>query len=139
MSLLNLFRRRSAGRVRRPRLSFEALESRETPTDFLSGGGGAINLAPVIDEFDATETLAGYYTFFGHVTDENPEGMVIYFGGGTSTMPGQSVTVNADGSFFFSIQLQTNGSDAGSVEAWTIDNQGVVSQIASVEISPANA
>ena len=77
-----------------------------------------------------TASLAGYYTFFGHVTDEHPEGMVIFFGGGTSSMPGQSVAVNADGSFFFSIQLQTNGSDAGSVEAWTIDDQGVVSQIA---------
>ena len=90
----------------------------------------------MITEFYACETMPGMYLFYGQVSDETPEGMVVTFGGGVPTVAGQTATVDADGWFYLAVQLNPNGSDIGMVTAETKDEICQYSNVASIEVVP---
>jgi hypothetical protein len=128
MFSFNLFSRpRRSVPVRSSRLCVERLEFRDTP-----------NAVPVITDFDASETMAGLYMFSGQVVDENPANLTIYFGGSPVSMPGQTTVTESDGWFSFVIQLHTDGSDAGTVTAYTVDDAGQQSNLVMVDVAPTN-
>ncbi len=74
--------------------------------------------APQITNFVAIEEPNGYYEFTGTVTGTpNPEGMTITLDG-LSSIQGQTITVNSNGTFSDSFNM--NG-QAGNVGATTMD------------------
>jgi hypothetical protein len=123
----NLFSRGSRpGTGPRTHLAVESLEARANPT----------NAAPVITEFCAVETMPGMYVFYGQVSDETPEGMLVTFGGGLASVAGQTATVDADGWFYLAVQLSPDGTDTGMVSVVTQDEINQSSNVAAVEIVP---
>jgi hypothetical protein len=82
------------------------------------------NAAPVIEGFSVYRGQVGFWHFVGTVVDEDPEGLVVQFGG---LLQGESVVVKADGSFHFVILLQPG--QAGRVWAQTVDQHGLESNI----------
>jgi hypothetical protein len=80
------------------------------------------NVAPVINDFVYAHAGADAYTFQGTVIDENPDGMVITFGG---ILAGETALVQADGSFSIT-RIITPGT-VGDVTAITTDDGGLVS------------
>ncbi len=93
------------------------------------------NAAPQIINFTATNLGNGQYLFTGQVVDESPGGLTITFGG-VPTMVGLTTTTASDGTFSKMVQLQTNGSDDGTVTASTIDIWGSGSNVALVNVTP---
>jgi hypothetical protein len=74
-----------------------------------------LNNPPVIVDFVGVESASGW-TFTGQVIDENPEGLVITFGG---LLDGHQTTVGgADGHFGYTVQVQRSG----TVTAHTVDD-----------------
>lgn len=94
------------------------------------------NAAPKIVDFAAVSLGNNVYSFRGKVIDENPGGLTITFGGGTSTMNGLTITTESDGTFLVTKTLLTNGNDTGSVTVSTVDIWGVASNTATVFVSP---
>lgn len=149
--MLGLFRRASARRVEpalRTSLRLEALEWRDQPSVtplgtpapggmvLMRGHAGLPNAAPVIEDFAAEQIVNGLFHITGKVVDENPDGLVVTFGGGTSAN-GQTVTATADGTFSFIFQFGVNGFDSGFLTAKTTDRQGLTSANVQVFIDPA--
>jgi hypothetical protein len=89
---------------------------------------------PVITNFAATEGSGQLFTFSGTVTDQNPGGLTITFGG-IPSLSGQTATVNSNGSFSLTIQLNSNGSDNGLALAQTTDWWGLQSNLASTYVN----
>jgi hypothetical protein len=81
---------------------------------------------PTIMGFTCLQETGRVWTFYGWVSDEDPEGLTVSFGG-IPSLEGQSTTVRADGSFSFTIELQP-GED-GTVTAQTFDWFGQYSEI----------
>jgi hypothetical protein len=88
---------------------------------------------PVIGGFTATEGANHVFTFSGAVTDQTPAGLTVSFGG-IPSLASQSTTVNADGSFSLTLQLQCDGSDNGTAWAQTTDWWGLQSNVATVSV-----
>lgn len=81
------------------------------------------NSPPSIVDFGGTLGLLGW-TFEGQVIDEDPEGLVVTFGG---LLDGHQVTVNdADGYFYYTVEI--NGT--GAVTAYTVDDEQQGSNVA---------
>ena len=164
--MLKLFRRtRPAARpaARRPRLGFDALESRDCPTawdvplppgvaaaDLPPGSGPALlsgppatsaavkvdgNAAPRIVNFDVQAVGGGVYVFTGQVQDEFPGGLVVVFDG-IPTLEGAEVVTDANGEFTLTVVLQTDGTDAGDVSVGTTDDIGQPSNRPVVTVNP---
>jgi hypothetical protein len=91
--------------------------------------------APVIQNFSVSELPNGWYEFTGQVTDESPQGLTVYFGGEPISLEGHSVTVAADGTFSFAIQLNGTSSDDGVATAVTTDWWGLQSNVAVCNVS----
>lgn len=90
---------------------------------------------PNIDQFSATMQSGDIWTFSGHVTDPNPNGLVIQFGGLSSlTNPNATATVNASGYFSYTVQLNGTSSDNGTAWAETTDGYGQQSNTAMFEV-----
>lgn len=152
MRSLFLGARRKSGLGNYARLTLERLADRAAPSDLLHDSSDAlfllaptpdppliappINQPPQITSFTATETTPGLYRFAGTVADESPEGMVITLTGPQDAVDGQTTTVHADGSFSIILQLRTDGTDAGTVQARTVDSGGLPSNVASVDVIP---
>jgi hypothetical protein len=93
-------------------------------------GSGQPLLPPIIIEFDA-ECQNGVWLFSGHVLDDKDvTGLTIHFGG---VLAGQTATVNDEGSFELIITLDPGTS--GFATAYTIDRDGLKSEIASVRVN----
>jgi hypothetical protein len=90
--------------------------------------------APVISNFTAVEGNNLSFTFSGTVTDQTPAGLTVNFGG-IPSLAGQSTTVNADGSFSLTVQLQGNGLDNGTAWAQTTDWWGLQSNLATFSVN----
>jgi hypothetical protein len=150
-----LFRRvRPAVRpsAHRPPLGFDVLESRDCPSawdvplaSWYQSGPlhaqppgtevGITNAAPQIVGFTATPLGGGVYCFTGQVVDEFPGGLTVVFAG-VPTLDGVEVVTGADGTFTLTIQLQTDGTDAGDVSVSTVDNIGQPSNQPVVPVNP---
>jgi large repetitive protein len=83
--------------------------------------------APVIQNFTAVNEALNIWIFTGNVVDESAAGLTITFGG-CAALNGQTTTVQADGSFSFTIQLPA-GTDC-TVTAITTDWWGLMSNTA---------
>ena len=84
--------------------------------------------APQITDTSCSEGVNGWWTFTGRVIDESAANLVIRFAGLTS-VANQTVTVEADGTFCFIVQLQPG--EEGTVTAVTTDWWGIQSNTAS--------
>jgi hypothetical protein len=93
------------------------------------------NAAPVIIDFEAEQIGNGLFLISGQVVDQNPGGLVVTFGGGTSAS-GTTVTTTPDGTFSCTIQLEVDGTGAGTLTATTVDAQGLVSAEVQVFLNP---
>jgi hypothetical protein len=94
-----------------------------------------VNQPPAIVDFDAERVGNGAFLITGRVIDENPDGMVVTLGGGTSAA-GITVTCDEDGYFSVIVQLRTDGTDAGFITATTIDDHNQVSEEVEVYVNP---
>jgi hypothetical protein len=91
--------------------------------------------APVIDDFGVSEIAHGWLKFEGHVTAANSEGLTVYFSG-IPALTDMTATTDENGDFVLVVQVQTNGTDSGTVSVQTVDANGVWSNIAMVPVSP---
>jgi hypothetical protein len=111
-------------------LEASALGTVEATT--IDGGGLWSNTAtaevvsdpPMITDMTRTQSNGNVFTFSGRVIDESAAGMTIHFAGLVS-VEGRTVTVEADGTFCFVVQLQPN--EEGTVTAVTYDWWGQIS------------
>jgi hypothetical protein len=99
------------------------------------GDRGPTNQPPQIVDFAVVRLDTGRYQFTGRVIDEAPGGLAVTFGG-VPTAVGQTTTTNADGTFSLTLQMQTDGSDMGTVTAVTQDVVGLWSNTAGVWVDP---
>lgn len=126
-------------------LRLEALEWRDCPSDYLGGDSQPdpysapavmAPAAPRIVNYTAEEVANGLFIITGQVTDANPGGLTITFGGDLPSGQGLTTTTNADGTFSVVIQTKIDGTEAGFLTAQTTNAQGVTSNEAVVFINP---
>jgi hypothetical protein len=91
--------------------------------------------APVISNFVAREVSFGWYEFEGYVTADNNVGMTVYFAG-VPAVTDETAHTDVNGYFCLLVQVHTDGSDAGTVTAQTVDSHGNWSNVAMTVISP---
>lgn len=143
---------------RRTRLFAERLEFRDGPAGLSAGlspiggdptygttagyvapppaGDPAVNAAPKIVDFTATETSTpGRFRLSGRVLDENPAGLTVTFGG-VPSVRGHTTTAQSNGAFVAYVTLKRDGSDAGTITASTRDAQGLLSNVAEADVNP---
>jgi hypothetical protein len=90
--------------------------------------------APQIVNFGGVEVQQGWYYFTGQVQGGTVGGLTISFAG-VPSLAGQTAVTNADGTFSLLVQVQTDGSDYGTVTAQTsVDGQA--SNLAWYDINP---
>lgn len=112
-----------------------SLSASTTPTDPVLAAPAPAPMAPVIDSFAAQEVNYGWYQFTGHVTDDQPGGLTVTFGG-VPSLEGKTTVTASDGSFSLLVQVKTDGSDTGTVTAQTVDTAGNPSNVATCYIHP---
>lgn len=109
----------------RARLVCEQLHERIVPS------------APQITDFAAAEVSAGVYMFTGRVADnDDVTGLWVGFDGGPASVQGMKAEVQSDGSFCLVVNVQTDGSDSGTVVATVTDWDDLTSDPVYVGISP---
>jgi hypothetical protein len=92
-----------------------------------TGTGAVTSDAPIVSNFGGEcEELDGW-TFTGHVTAPSPQGLIVTFTG-LPELEGDTVQVDAQGNFSFSVELQPD--ERGTVTAQTTDWFGQASNIA---------
>lgn len=77
------------------------------------------NIASVISNFTASEGASNIWTFTGTVTDEHAAGLTVSFMSAIPALMGKTATVQADGTFSLTVQL--NAIDAGMVMVSCMD------------------
>jgi hypothetical protein len=82
---------------------------------------------PQISNFKAVETEGDIWTFTGQVTAGYASGLTVNFSGTPVSMQGKSATVNAEGTFSFTIRLDGQPDDNGTVLAQVTDWWGYTS------------
>jgi hypothetical protein len=90
---------------------------------------------PLIEDFLASEGQNGYWSFDGKVVADTSWGFVIHFGG-LPSLQEQVVEAQSDGTFDFSIRLQST--DRGLATAQTTDCMGQNSNVATDWVDPTN-
>jgi hypothetical protein len=93
-----------------------------------------VDLAPVIHNFGFVASNSPQYTFSGIVSNTDPTGLTVTFGG-IPSLVGKTATANADGTFSLTVSLNCNGSDNGTAWAQTTSWSGVPSNQATVYVS----
>jgi hypothetical protein len=93
--------------------------------------------APQINNFVGVELGNGVWQFSGTVTDPNPGGLTVTFGGQPESLQGVTTTTDENGNFNLVIQLNTNGSDDGVVTTQTTDGAGLQSNVALCYVDPS--
>jgi hypothetical protein len=91
--------------------------------------------APRITGFAGEEERRGWYVFTGRVTADQPGGLTVTFRG-VPSLEGKTVVTASDGTFELRVEVQTDGSDEGTVTAQTTDANGVPSNVAVWDITP---
>ena len=81
---------------------------------------------PDIDQFDAIEISHGLYEIIGHVSAQQPSGLVVQFAG-IPALNGQTATTDQYGNFNLVFDVATDGSDKGTITAQTKDANGNLS------------
>jgi hypothetical protein len=90
--------------------------------------------APVISNFTAVEEEGQMFTFSGNVTAQSAPGLTITFGG-IPSLQNQTTTVQANSTFSFSVQLNSDGSDNGTATAQVLsDWWGQQSNVATTSV-----
>jgi hypothetical protein len=84
--------------------------------------------APSISNFTASQLGGGYWTFQGQVSDDQTVAGLVVKLGGLPSLKGVTATVNSQGWFSVTVQLQ-NG-ESGTATAQTTDCWGLTSNIA---------
>lgn len=87
-----------------------------------------VSNAPVISDFVGVLQTGTMWIFSGRVTDEGHTGMIVRFDG-LASLDGKTATVQANGTFSLTVQLQPN--EEGTALAETTDWWGLVSNEAS--------
>jgi hypothetical protein len=82
------------------------------------------NNPPLIEDLNAREVGNGVFLITGRVSDENPGGLTVWFGGVASANRCYAVT-DADGYFSATIKLRTDGTDTGNLTARVTDGGGL--------------
>jgi hypothetical protein len=78
--------------------------------------------APNISNFVGKESAGDWWTFTGKVTyGQTLQGLTVNFGGQAVSLQGKTTTVDANGNFSFSIQLDGTENDNGLVSATITD------------------
>jgi hypothetical protein len=103
-----------------------------TPTTDIST---ANNQKPQIVNFNCEEDGNGVFIITGKVIDQNPAGLTVTLGGGTSAA-GTTIITASDGSFYKIVELRTDGTDSGTITATVVDGQGLVSDEVSQIVNP---
>jgi hypothetical protein len=82
--------------------------------------------APLINLFQSTEYMGGYYLFNGHVNGTIFPGEQVTFGGQIATMNGQTATVDSNGDFSFVGHLLPTEEGCvtatATADAWGVNN-----------------
>jgi hypothetical protein len=104
--MLGLFKKSTARRKPVPtcQLNLERLDDRIAPA------------APVIDSFNVVQLEGNTYKLYGHVTDESPLGLVVYFGGEVQAAQRLDATCDAYGNYFV-IFTRSSSADCGEITA----------------------
>jgi hypothetical protein len=105
------------GEVRAVAYDEEMLES-------LAVAAELANQAPQIVDFSVSCGAEGFLLITGRILDESPGGMEVWFGG-LSALEGVSVTVDEEG--YFSLSIQVDPHEEGTITAITYDAWGVAS------------
>jgi hypothetical protein len=87
---------------------------------------------PDITSFFATLQNGTTWLFQGHVSDYSATGLNVIFGGLTSVQ-GQTATIDSNGNFYLTVQLQPG--EQGSVTAQTGDWYGQLSNLAQTNVT----
>jgi hypothetical protein len=82
-----------------------------------------------ITEFGFMSSSLDMFTFYGHVTGPNVSGETVTFGG-IKDLQGKTATVDANGNFMISVQLDGLSDDTGNATAMATDANGVTSNMA---------
>jgi hypothetical protein len=93
------------------------------------------NQAPEIVDFNCEEVENGLFLITGRVVDEDPDGLVVTLGGGTSAA-GTTIVCNSDGTFSILVTLRTDGTDTGYITATTTDDQNLDSEEVEFFVNP---
>jgi hypothetical protein len=159
----SFFRSAAPTPITRARLGLESLDGRSAPSAMIgpltgapsleyiaapapdAGTGAAtqkvgvpgVNQSPRIDNFEAAQETGNIWRFTGDVTDEQPGGLTITFGGEPVTLRGYTTRTDANGHFDLLIAMNTDGSDDGVATAQTADPQGASSNLATYSILPS--
>ena len=124
-------------------LRLEGLEWRDQPSGGVISPPPAVNgeaaqdknQRPAIVDFECKEVGNGLYVITGRVVDESPGGLTVTLGGSTSAA-GRTIVTQSDGTFRLTIQLKTDGTDAGFITATAVDRAGLVSDPVSRWVDP---
>ena len=82
----------------------------------------ATDQPPQIDDFYAIEGAGGMLILRGHVSDEDPEGLIVRLGGLGGLLDGREAEVDEAGNFRFTIPMPAG--TTGTATAQTTDNAG---------------
>jgi hypothetical protein len=96
------------------------------------------NVAPVINNFIAACSAANFWTVSGNVVDEYPPGLIVTLGGSVNSLYGATTTVQSDGTFSYTKQLNNTSGDNGVVTAQVTDWWGLTSTVASSCVDQTN-
>jgi hypothetical protein len=96
------------------------------------GEAHPVIIGPVITSFQAIQGQDSLWTFSGHVSDSNQGAITVTLGGLPSTQ-GQTVTVQSNGNFSITIQLQPG--ENGIATAQATDSLALQSNVAMALVS----
>jgi hypothetical protein len=103
-------------------------------TDGLSNIASAVladSQTPTVDSFYWIAETGHWFTFYGHVRDDNVQGEIVQFGGMPKDLQGKTAAVDANGNFQFSIQFDGLPDDNGLPGVRAVDWWGLTSAWAS--------
>jgi hypothetical protein len=95
------------------------------------------NNAPTITDFVAIAGPANIWTFQGRVTDESHHNLTVMFGGEPDSIQGHTATVEEDGWFYLTLELDGTQNDNGEVHASVTDWWGRISNFVSTRVFQA--
>jgi hypothetical protein len=115
--MLGLFKKSTARNnpLHACKLNVERLDDRIAPA------------APVIDSFNIIQLEGNTYMLYGHVTDESPLGLVVYFGGEVQAAQRLDATCDSNGNYSVTF-IRTNSADDGEITANCMDWWGETAQ-----------
>jgi hypothetical protein len=129
--------------VRRTILTLDRLDDRWMPDGTIAPAPDPISTTtttttsapPQITAFTAEQVGPNQFLITGQVVADDPDCLVVSFGGAPNCIQGTSTMTNSDGSF--SMMLYTTSTDFGTITAQTVDQNGQQSNIAYDYLPPS--